>query len=555
MLCSIIVAGEVCGYPFNRKTRQTTDHKNLLVWALHAIIDCYDIPEFRSILTITIVVPMKRYLVLVLLVFFHNVNGQQAAAQPDTAKQAYLSQLKLIGRSFSNEFYPNYALIYSLPENIFIAKIDSARDQFNALLAGYRSRLDTIFVYQQQTEIKYYFDKLLIEYPLSHPIYSGETSDAAPVILERLQQNLADFNKPSLLRNSDFIAYAKAFFSCQAEIELHNPAYRNTDNQQLSAVWNLIPRFISNRSCREYWMNEYLFDHIDNNGIKNIEPVYQDFKANCADTAYLRRINTAYAEDLAGKKDHLVKTYKTAGPYRLDMHIFLPDSLQRGDKRPTIVFFHGGSWSEGKPDWFFESCKAYAKRGWVACAVEYRTYGRQRTLPFSAVMDARSAIRWLRKQAREYHIDTGRIVASGNSAGGHLVLCTALADQWNEKTDDLKYSPSPNVLMVNAGVYDLTDRITAWIRKDLKDKELVKQISPVFLVRKELPPALIFHGTNDQNVPFASAEKFVSEMIQTGNNRVEFHPLQGANHFIWFDRKYMPEMTKFRTDFLSRLGY
>lgn len=69
----------------------------------------------------------------------------------------------------------------------------------------------------------------------------------------------------------------------------------------------------------------------------------------------------------------------------------------------------------------------------MACAVEYRTYNRHGTLPFDAVMDAKSAIRWLRQNANKYNIDTNKIVASGNSAGGHLILCTALADKWNEK--------------------------------------------------------------------------------------------------------------------------
>ena len=57
--------------------------------------------------------------------------------------------------------------------------------------------------------------------------------------------------------------------------------------------------------------------------------------------------------------------------------------------------------------------------------------------------------------ADTYNIDTNRIVASGNSAGGHLVLTTALANEINERTDNLNFSASPNLLLVNAGVYNL----------------------------------------------------------------------------------------------------
>src|SRR5436190_13751488 len=126
-----------------------------------------------------------------------------------------------------------------------------------------------------------------------------------------------------------------------------------------------------------------------------------------------------------------------------------------------------------------------------------------------------------------YNIDTTRIVATGNSAGGHLVLATALATKWNEKTDELQYSPVPNVLLVNSGVYELTVENAQWITKNLRNKELVKEISPNHLDKKNMPPLLAIHGTNDQNCPFWTAAKFRDQMQQT-NNVFEFHELNGA---------------------------
>jgi acetyl esterase/lipase len=172
-------------------------------------------------------------------------------------------------------------------------------------------------------------------------------------------------------------------------------------------------------------------------------------------------------------------------------------------------------------------------------------------------MDAKSAIRWLRQHANEYNIDTNRIVASGNSAGGHLVLATALADKWNEKTDDLRYSPIPNVLMVISGVFDLNDDNTNWIKKGLKernlDENLVKEISPNYLIKKGLPPTLIIHGTQDRNVPFSTAEQFVKSTTEAENS-IEFHPLEGARHFIWYGQ-YGEQVSEIKRKFLEKLGY
>ena len=145
------------------------------------------------------------------------------------------------------------------------------------------------------------------------------------------------------------------------------------------------------------------------------------------------------------------------------------------------MYFTGGSWTKGDPEWDFYNCTVYAMKGWIGVAVEYRVADRYETTPFEAVKDARSAIRWLRMNGDAYNIDTNRIVASG----------TMLANNWNEATDNLNYSAAPNLAIVNAGVYNLlSEDATDWITRHLKDKSIVKNISPFHLLRKGLPPMI-----------------------------------------------------------------
>lgn len=474
----------------------------------------------------------------------------------DSARQGYLAEQKANGKSFSSYFYPNYAKFYSLDEKKFVSKIDSAKNVFDESLKRYDEQLDPTFANSQKLEIKYFFDKLLLDYPNNHDTYlqTGKKTNLSGKLSKRLESNLKDFNRPELLSNPDFKEYVRAYFYHGVNKELDQSRYRHTDNQRLIAVWKLIPRVISKDTCREFWQTDYLFDHIDNNGIKNIEPVLNNFRATCKDQASLKKINELYSADSVGRKGHITKVYKSLEGITLDLHLFLPTSSLNESRRPVYVYFHGGSWSEGKPDWGFSNCEEYAKKGWVGVAVEYRTGGRHNTLPFESVMDARSAIRWLRKNAATYNIDTNKIVATGNSAGGHLVLATALANKWNETTDDLGFSPIPNVLMVNSAAYDLTIWNTQWITKNLKNKELVKEISPNHLSKKMLPPLLVIHGTNDGSCPFWTAVEFKNEMEKTANI-FEFHELNGAGHFIWYDPKYSTQVSQWRKDFLIRLGY
>jgi hypothetical protein len=155
---------------------------------------------------------MRPKLILIFFLFLNQIQAQKKNEQ-DTIRQNYLAELKIIGKIFTDDFYPNYAKTYSLPEKFFVAKIDLVRNKFNAVLNSYKSKFDIKYIQEQEIEIKYYFDKLLIEFPLNHDIYIGKTSQTLSTIPQKLKANLSDFNKVELLANSDFTNYVKAFLS------------------------------------------------------------------------------------------------------------------------------------------------------------------------------------------------------------------------------------------------------------------------------------------------------------------------------------------------------
>ena len=482
-------------------------------------------------------------------------NYAQELILNDSAYEKYLVEQETVNQSFAKYFYGNFTQIYSSNESDFISIIDSLRQSYTALLSQLENEnpnFNKSLLFKESKDIHYAFDKFLVEYPYYHERYTNEKKTINP----RLDSNLMDFNNPELLNIDSYVEYLKTFLYYHSKIELEKEAYKKRDNQQLIATLNLIPEYFSNRSVIDYLNYYYLNTHIDNFGIKNIDSVYKDFITTCADTSYVNRIKSFYTEEANGREGHLITTYKTVDGFDLEIHLFLPENDKQQKRSPVIVYFSGGSWSEGKPDWNFGACKSYAEKGWIGATVEYRLAYRQGTLPFESVMDAKSAIRWLRQHADEYNIDANKIIASGNSAGGHLVLATAMVENWNEKTDDLRFSPVPDVLMVNSGVYDLTDNNT-WIRQGLQhrnqDENLVKEISPICLIKKGLPPTLIIHGTNVRNVPFSTAKEFIDKMKLEGND-IEFHVLEGAGHFIWWGQ-YGKQVSEIRSKFLEKFGF
>lgn len=491
--------------------------------------------------------------ICILGVFYSNFT--QAQGVEENSYEAYLNKQKGLNQSLSTLFYGNFFKMHSLNEEEFINVIDSLKNGYINLLENFENDnpdFDKSKIFNESKEIQYSFDKLLVEYPYYHERFTGEEI----AINKRLESNYSDFNNPELLSIETYVEYLKAFLYVQSNIELQRENYNEIDNQKLNATLYLIEKYFSNQEVVDYLKFYYLNHHIDNFGIKNIEHLYKNFTINCKDTSYVNKIKTFYTEEFNGRKNHLIKTYKTVDGFTLDIHLFLPENGSQQKKRPVMVYFSGGSWSEGKPDWNFYSCQSYAKKGWVGVTVEYRLADRHGTLPFEAVMDAKSAIRWLRENANEYNIDPDRIIASGNSAGGHLVLATALVNNWNEKTDNLNFSCVPNVLMVNSGVYDLTEK-NSWIRAGLKrrnqEENLVNEISPTFLAKKKMPPTLIIHGTNDRNIAFSTAVEFADKMKINGNDFV-FKPLENAGHIIWWGQ-YGKQVAEIRENYLKEIGY
>jgi hypothetical protein len=106
--------------------------------------------------------------------------------------------------------------------------------------------------------------------------------------------------------------------------------------------------------------------------------------------------------------------------------------------RPLIIWAHGGAFIKGqKKDRAIEYlCNEFAKRGFINASIEYRLkslggYSMTETA-YLAVQDGNAAIRYFRKNADKYSIDTGRIFIAGISAGGILALNAGHFDEGDD---------------------------------------------------------------------------------------------------------------------------
>ncbi|MBG29502.1 MAG: peptidase S9 [Opitutae bacterium] len=248
---------------------------------------------------------------------------------------------------------------------------------------------------------------------------------------------------------------------------------------------------------------------------------------------------------LKGAK-HLV--YKEASNSKLLLNVFSPKGHDpKKDKRPAIVFFFGGGWNGGNPAQFQPHCEYLASRGMVAITADYRVKSRQGTSPFECVKDGKSAVRWIRENAKKLGVDPKRVAAGGGSAGGHVAAATGTVPGLEEEGEDRSISSKPDALVLFNPVYDNGPKGYGHSRVAARYKE----ISPMHNLGKGTPPTIVFLGDKDSLIPVSTAEAYKKKMEDAGS-RSELRIYAGQPHGFFnqgkkggYYQKTVLEMDKF----------
>jgi acetyl esterase/lipase len=216
-------------------------------------------------------------------------------------------------------------------------------------------------------------------------------------------------------------------------------------------------------------------------------------------------------------------TYLVANNYEDKLDIY----HRRGvtSPQPTLIYIHGGGWVGGTKEASQMSLVPWLEMGWNVVNVEYRLA--RVSLAPAAVEDCLCALRWIANHAKDYHIDTTRLVVTGESAGGHLALTTGMIA---ESAGLDRECPGPALPKVAAiinwyGITDVSDLLdgpnrksyaVAWLSSMPDREEIARRVSPLTYVREGLPPILTIHGDADPTVPYTHALRLKDALTKAG---------------------------------------
>ena len=234
-------------------------------------------------------------------------------------------------------------------------------------------------------------------------------------------------------------------------------------------------------------------------------------------------------------EEHLVEPqqviFSSADGMKIHGQLFLPRNIPAGEKRPAMLYFHGGSRRQMLLGWhyssYYHNCYALnqylASRGYVVMSVNYRSgigygmefrealnYGAAGASEFNDVMGAGLYLR-----SRD-DVDPGRIGLWGGSYGGYLTaLGLARASDLFAAGVDVHGVHDWNVVINNfVPSYDPLERQEA--------ARLAFESSPMADIDTWKSPVLLIHGDDDRNVPFSESVDLARALLERD---VEFEQL------------------------------
>jgi len=203
-------------------------------------------------------------------------------------------------------------------------------------------------------------------------------------------------------------------------------------------------------------------------------------------------------------------TYAIKGSDTLKLDVYTPINISSTDSLPVLLWMHGGGFEGGNRDdkEHEDICRYAATHGYIGVSISYRLLRKGTTTGFGcdcdnddklltfrlAVTDFMDAANYLVHNSKSLQIDPSKIIVGGSSAGAEGILNAAYLREYF--IDDLTTYEAVKF----AGVLALAGAV----------------VNVDYITKENALPSVLFHGTDDDLVPFATAPHRYCDISNSG---------------------------------------
>lgn len=275
----------------------------------------------------------------------------------------------------------------------------------------------------------------------------------------------------------------------------------------------------------------------------------------------IEMINEFHSDSVSEKRNIV---YCNSNDRKLMLDVFYPKQKNKVS-RIAILFIHGGGWRTGNRTQHYPLAQRLAGLGYVCVTPEYRL-STEASYP-AAVYDIKSALRWIRSNAKKYNVDTSKLVVAGFSAGGELAAFMGATNgkaEFEGKLCNINYSSTVQAVVDIDGILSFvhpesgegddskrTSAATNWLGYPKKDNPgLWEQASSLTHAGKNTPPTLFINSAVDRM--HAGREDYI-KILNEYKTYSEVKKFEGAPHSFCLFNPWFEPTVKYIDDFLKRV--
>lgn len=227
-----------------------------------------------------------------------------------------------------------------------------------------------------------------------------------------------------------------------------------------------------------------------------------------------------------------------------DLKLFLPEKTDTQKPADVLLTVHGGAWVSGGAFIFYDDCRAAAKAGYIAAAMNYSKIFNGASAA-DMVREIGLAIAALKAELESRGIPYGKLILAGHSAGAHIMLLyayTHFADcpmdiafiVSNSAPADFLADAKWNKSMVGKAAYMVLSALTKEVILPStleRNADAIRAVTPIDQITPDVPPTIVVQGTQDELVDYRNSIELYNALQRNGVDSVHI-AYEGAGHFL-----------------------
>ena len=223
---------------------------------------------------------------------------------------------------------------------------------------------------------------------------------------------------------------------------------------------------------------------------------------------------------------------------RQKLNVFSPSG--NNNLKPVLIFVHGGAWNSGNKSLYNFFGNRMARKGVVTVIPDYPKSPKANYQEMA--MDIAMAVQWVKNNISSLGGDSNRIFISGHSAGGHLAALITIRENYFKNLGMV--NPIKGLILIDAAGLDMYGYLkeenfeegNTYLKTFTNDPATWKEASPLYFLKDNMPPMLIYRGGKTYPSILKSNEKFVDSLKKL-DTKFTYH--------IQPDKKHIPMILQF----------